>query len=72
MGKNLKCKEIGKENSQRKDSLSVVKFENRYGKRCKKSFPTPPLARNRLEEAQYAAQGAAKTTGTRQYQNNYG
>ena len=54
MGKNLKGKEIGKGICQRKDGLYVARFVNRYGKRCEKSFPSLPLARNWLEEARYA------------------
>ena len=54
MGKNLKGKEIGKGICQRKDGLYVARFVNRYGKRCEKSFPALPLARNWLEEARYA------------------
>ena len=54
MGKNLKGKEIGKGICQRKDGLYVARFVNRYGKRCEKSFPALPLARNWLEETRYA------------------
>lgn len=54
MGKNLKGKDCGKGNYQRKDGLYSARFVDRAGKRHEKYFQTLPEARNWIEDAKYA------------------